>query len=94
LQLFNEIWYLYRVSRAEKAIQRLLGRPKDFTWGELTTLMESFDYELKMGAGSSRKFIHRGSRVVFMIHEPHPAKVLKAYQIKDAIRFLKQEKHI
>jgi HicA toxin of bacterial toxin-antitoxin, len=88
------IWYLYRVSRAEKAIQRLLRQPRDFTWDEFTTVMESFDYELKTGAGSSRKFIHRATRVVFMIHEPHPAKVLKAYQVKSAITFLKQEKHI
>ena len=56
--------------------------------------MESFHYELKTGGGSSRKFIHRFTRATFMIHEPHPAKVLKAYQIRDAIAFLKQEKHL
>ena len=82
------------MSRAEKAIKRLLRQPSDFTWGEFTSVMESFDYDLKTGSGSSRKFIHKATRVVFMIHEPHPANVLKAYQVRAAIAFLKQEKHI
>ena len=57
--------------------------------------MESFDYERKSGSGgSSRKFIHRVSRATFMVHEPHPAKVLKMYQVVNAIAFLKQEKHL
>jgi hypothetical protein len=28
------------------------------------------------------------------MHQPHPAKILKAYQVREAIRFLKQEGHI
>ncbi len=41
--------------------------------------MEGFGYTLKMTGGSSRKFVKPSS--VFAIHEPHPNKVLKAYQL-------------
>ena len=82
------------MSRQQKAIDRLLLKPSDFDWRELKTLMESFDYELKQSGGSSRKFIHRETKAIFMIHEPHPSKVLKSYQVSAIIHFLKQEKHV
>jgi predicted RNA binding protein YcfA (HicA-like mRNA interferase family) len=61
---------------------------------ELKTVMESFGYELKQSRGSSRKFIHRETKAVLMIHEPHPSKVLKSYQVSAVIHFLRQEKHV
>jgi HicA toxin of bacterial toxin-antitoxin, len=82
------------VSKAQKAIDRLLSRPTDYEWRELESLMASFDYEMKSGSGSSRKFIHKTTQATFMAHEPHPSKVLKQYQLKDAITFLRGEKHI
>ena len=82
------------VSRQLKAINRLLLKPPDFDWRELKTLMESFDYELKKSGGSSRKFIHRETRAVLMIHERHPSKVLKLYPVSAVIHFLRQEKHV
>jgi hypothetical protein len=82
------------VSRQQKAIDRLMLKPSDFDWRELMTLMESFDYELKQSGDSSRKFIHRETKAIFMIHEPHPSKVLKSYQVSAVIHFLKQEKHV
>ncbi len=82
------------MSKRQKAIDRLLSRPSDYQWGELTFLMEAFGYELKTGGGSARKFIHSETRVTLFMHQPHPAKILKAYQVREAIYFLKQEKHI
>ena len=82
------------MSRAGKAIQRLLSSPKDFTWQELKTIMESFGYELKTGDGSARKFIHPVSKVTLMLHEPHPSGILKVYQVRAAVKLLKQEKHV
>jgi hypothetical protein len=66
----------------------------DYEWRELESLMTSLGYRLENGGGSRRRFIHSVTKVVFMMHEPHPRKVLKHYQIKDVIDFLKQEKHI
>ncbi len=85
---------MYGVARANKTLDRLLSKPRDFTWDELKTLLGHFDYELKTTGGSSRKFIHVETRATFMIHEPHPAHVLKMYQIQDVIRFLRTERQI
>jgi predicted RNA binding protein YcfA (HicA-like mRNA interferase family) len=77
------------VSRQEKALKRLLSKPTDFTWGELKAVMESLGYELKTTGGSGRKFVK--PEAAFAIHEPHPYKLLKAYQIRKLIAFLKKE---
>ncbi|MGC2161714.1 MAG: type II toxin-antitoxin system HicA family toxin [Silvibacterium sp.] len=82
------------MSKRQKAIDRLLSRPSDYEWAELAFLMEAFGYELKTSGGSARKFIHRETRATLFMHQPHPTKILKAYQVREAIHFLKQEKHI
>jgi hypothetical protein len=82
------------MSRLQKAIDRLLSKPSDFEWRELERLMDSLAYELKKAGGSSRKFIHKETKATFMIHEPHPSRILKCYQVTAVITFLKQEKHI
>jgi len=56
----------------EKAVRRLLSKPKDFTWSELTTLMVAFGYRMKTTGGSGRKFTHPRGGSIFVIHEPHP----------------------
>lgn len=82
------------MTKREKALERLLSKPSDFGWNELKPLMESFGYELKTTGGSGRKFIHAETKATLFMHEPHPAKVLKSYQVREVLRFLKQEKHI
>jgi hypothetical protein len=76
----------------EKALKRLQSYPTDFTWAELKSLMQVFGYELKVTGGSGRKFVR--PEAVFMIHEPHPRKLLKAYQVRAVFEFLKKEGHI
>jgi len=80
------------MSRHQKALRRLLSKPADFTWSELKSLMKAFGYELKMTGGSGRKFVR--PEATFLIHEPHPYKVLKAYQVREVIAFLKREENI
>lgn len=82
------------MSKRQKAIERLLSKPSDFEWNELTLLMEGFGYELKTTGGSGRKFIHRETRATLFMHQPHPSRILKAYQVRETIQFLKQERHI
>jgi hypothetical protein len=82
------------MSKRQKAIDRLLSKPSDYEWDELAFLMDGFDYELKTTGGAGRKFIHRENRATLFKHQPHPARVLKSYQVREAIRFLKQEGHI
>jgi len=82
------------MSKHQKALHRLASKPTDFAWSELVSLMDAFGYELKTTGGSGRKFIHPNGGSNFMIHEPHPKRLLKAYQIRELIQFLKQEGHI
>ena len=82
------------MSKHEKALQRLLSKPKDYTWTELVSLMSGLGCEMERSSGSGRKFINPETEATLFIHEPHPAKVLKPYQVRDAVDFLKRERYI
>ncbi len=79
------------MSKREKLLKRLASRPTDFGWAELVSLMTSLDFEMERASGSGRKFVHPATESTLFIHEPHPAKVLKSYQVRDAIDFLTKE---
>ena len=82
------------MSKHQKALKRLLTVPKDFTWSELITLMTSLSYDLQKAGGSGRKFVSTETGSTLFIHEPHPAKVLKLYQVRDVIHHLKKDGHL
>jgi hypothetical protein len=82
------------VSKLQKAIERLLAKPMDYTWDELLSLMIALSYELRTSGGSGRKFFDPISKALFFLHEPHPSKILKAYQIRAIIQFLRKERRI
>ena len=79
------------MSKHDKLIRRLLSKPKDFTWSELVSLMLVFGFNVEKSSGSGRKFIHKETEAVLFIHEPHPSKVLKPYQVRDAVTLLERE---
>lgn len=82
------------MSKREKLLARLKSRPKDFTWDELVSLMTACGYELKTTGGSGRKFIEVETGATAFLHQPHPGNILKAYQVRDILRHLEQEKKI
>jgi len=82
------------MAKQEKALNRLATVPKDFTWSELASLMKSLSYELQKAGGSGRKFVHTETRSTLFIHEPHPAKLLKPYQVRDVIHHLKKDGYL
>jgi hypothetical protein len=82
------------LSRLQKAIDRLLAKPSDYTWDELLSLMTALGYELRTSGGSSRKFFDPVTQALFFMHEPHPSKILKAYQVRAVIQFLHQQRRI
>ncbi len=61
------------MTKRKKAVERLLAKPTDYTWGELRSLMESFGYELQTVGGSGRKFVDptpvRASLFMSRIHQ-------------------------
>lgn len=82
------------MSKREKLIQRLLSRPRDFTYAELETFLNSLGYEeIKTGktSGSRRAFISKLKKHIIRLHKPHPGPVLRMYQIDYIIQELKKE---
>jgi hypothetical protein len=78
------------MSKQEKALRRIASKPTDLAWPELVSLMASLGIELIHGSGSARKFRNPATGEPFAIHQPHPSNILKPYQIREAIAFLKQ----
>lgn len=82
------------MTKRDKLIDRLLSKPKDFTWAELAKVLRGFGYEQvsagKTG-GSRVRFIHHHYPPI-ILHKPHPKPILKPYQLEDIIDLLRQEK--
>ena len=78
------------MSKIEKLIARFKLKPKDFTWDELTKLLNHFGYVEMRGSGSRRKFIHGNSQLI-VLHEPHPKRILKMYQVEQVYTVLSEE---
>jgi hypothetical protein len=78
------------MSKKEKLIERFLARPSDFTFDELVTLLGYFGYSVVSSGntgGSRVSFADSGGDYI-RIHKPHPANILKFYQINDIITAL------
>ena len=82
------------MTKRNKVVARLLTRPSDFSWSELVQVMDTLGFDLRTSVGSGRKFIHRQSRETHFIPEPHPSKILKRYQVRDLLSFLRETGHI
>ena len=81
------------MGRNEKLLARLKQRPKDFTWGELASLLKSLGYvQRKTGktGGSRRRFVHATAPTI-TLHKPHPGRIVKRYVINDILDLLRRE---
>lgn len=80
------------MSKKDKLINRLLKKPKDFTFDEMVSLLSYLGYELKQGrTGSGVKFIKRDSNEVINFHNPHPSGILKKYILDQVIDKLRKD---
>lgn len=80
------------MSKKDKLIDRLLKKPKDFTFDEMKTLLSYLGYKLKQGGtGSGVKFIKEGSNEVINFHKPHPSGILKRYILAQVIEKLRKD---
>ena len=81
------------MTKREKLLERLLAKPKDFTWDELTRLMGAYGYypnNKGKTSGSRVQFECENSEDILQIHKPHPSEILKPYQVKAACLFLER----
>ena len=81
------------MSRHDKLVARLRGKPKDFTWDELVRLLEGLGYsEAATGktGGSRRQFVH-DTAPTFASDKPHPGSIVRMYVIEDVLRVLTEE---
>lgn len=79
------------MSKKDKLVKRLLGKPKDFAFDEMVSLLSYYGYKLKQGTGSSLKFIKEGSNEVINFHKPHHSGILKSYVLDQVINKLKKD---
>ena len=80
------------MSKKDKLIDRLLKKPKDFSFDEMESLLLYLGYELKQGGtGSGVKFIKDGSNEVINFHKPHPSGILKRYVLDQVIEKLRKD---
>lgn len=80
--------YTAPVGRHDKLLVRFRSRPKDFTFGELRTLLRRLGYlELTTGkTGGSRVAFHNtDAKHIIRLHRPHPAKQLEQYQVEEVL---------
>ena len=78
------------MSNTQKLLAKLASKPvpRDFLWSDFVTLMRRLGYQEVSGSGSRRKFIHSSTKHVISLHEPHPGKSLKTYQINEVVTAL------
>jgi len=77
----------------DKLVLRFRSKPKDFTFGELKRLLQSFGYLEEQGAGSRVIFVNAVLNHKIKLHKPHPRNILKRYQM-DLIEQELQNKNI
>lgn len=81
------------MSKIDKLRKRLYLKPKDFTYDEVKTLLESYGFvEKSKGktSGSRVAFIRESDKKVFYLHKPHPQNIVKSYVIIELMNFINE----
>lgn len=80
------------MSSRQKMLNRLLLRPKDYTYSELRTLLGKLGYmeDNKGKTSGSRVSFYNKQKKVVSVHKPHPGNELKRYVIDLIIDLLRR----
>ena len=80
------------MSKKEKLIDRLMKKPKDFTFDEMVTLLTAMGFSFhNRGKTSGSRVCFTNQKVTIILHKPHPGNELKRYQIKQIRAVLQKE---
>lgn len=83
------------MSQKKKLIERFCLLPKDFTYDELRTMLNSLGYEEDTsGDGSRVRFYNEALNSIINLHKPHPGNIVKMYILKQIKQKLKEEELI
>ena len=81
------------MSKLEKAKQRILLRPKDYTYTEARYLLSQIgfeEYQKGKTSGSRVKFYRETDDRMILLHKPHPSDVMKLGAVKQLVDYLVQ----
>lgn len=80
------------MSKLEKAKERILTTPKDYTYTEAKYLLAQLGFvEHTKGktSGSRVKFFRKSDNKIILLHKPHPSDIMKPGALKTLIDYLK-----
>ena len=78
----------------EKAIERLLSVPSDYTYNELSSLLKRLEKSKGKTSGSRVLFYNPSNESIIMLHKPHPGSIMPKGTIKNVIKNLKEKEEI
>ena len=81
------------MSKFEKAKNRLLLKPFDYTFSELRYLLGKMgfvEYQKGKTSGSRVKFYREEDKKIIMVHKPHPEDTMDKGAIQGIINYLKE----
>jgi predicted RNA binding protein YcfA (HicA-like mRNA interferase family) len=78
------------MSQFTKLQARLQSIPADFTWHELTAVLQGLGFaESSEKGGSYRTFTNAHGHKIFL-HKPHPGNVVRRYALRAVVEKLKE----
>jgi hypothetical protein len=80
------------MGKKEKLILKLKSVPKDFTYLEMQTILNSLGFrKSKSGKTGGSRVTFIKDNVPIILHKPHPRKELPEYQIKQVLEILERD---
>lgn len=79
------------MSKFEKARERILLKPKDYTYTEAKYLLSQLgfeEYNKGKTSGSRVKFYRPRDARIILLHKPHPGDVMKQGAVKQLVEYL------
>lgn len=80
------------MSKFEKAKERILQKPKDYTYTEARYLLSQMgfkEYNKGKTSGSRVRFFREADKKVILLHKPHPGDEMDRGAVSDLIDYLK-----
>ncbi len=80
------------MSKYEKAKERILQKPKDYTYTEVKYLLGKMgfvEYSKGKTSGSRVCFFREEDKAVILLHKPHPGDEMDRGAVSDLVNYLK-----